>query len=53
MDFPAFFRLLLKNDYSGWLVVEQDVKFGATVVPPADSMAASLKFLRSVVELLS
>ena len=52
VDFPAFFRLLLKNDYSGWLVVEQDVKFGATVVPPADSMAASLKFLRRVVEQL-
>src|SRR6516165_5121866 len=29
IDFPTFFRTLLKNDYSGWSVVEQDVKFGA------------------------
>ncbi|PYX93884.1 MAG: xylose isomerase [Acidobacteria bacterium] len=49
IDFPAFFRLLVKNNYSGWLVVEQDVKFGATVIPPAQSIAASLKFLQGVV----
>lgn len=49
IDFPAFFRALLKNGYSGWSVVEQDVKFGATPVPPAESIAASLKYLRSVV----
>jgi sugar phosphate isomerase/epimerase len=48
IDFPAFFRVLAKNDYSGWMVVEQDVKFGATVVPPAQSIAASLKYLQSV-----
>jgi len=52
IDFPAFFRVLAKNDYSGWLVVEQDVKFGATAVPPAQSIAASLKYLRSVVKQL-
>ena len=52
VDFPAFFRMLLQNGYSGWLVVEQDVKFGATVVPPAESMAASLKFLLRVVQQL-
>lgn len=49
IDFPAFFRLLVKNNYSGWMVVEQDVKFGATVIPPAQSIAASLKFLQGVV----
>jgi inosose dehydratase len=47
IDFPAFFRTLL--NYSGWSVVEQDVKFGHTVIPPKDSIAASLKYLRSVV----
>ena len=49
IDFPAFFRLLVKNDYSGWMVIEQDVKFVATVIPPAQSIAASLKFLQGVV----
>jgi inosose dehydratase len=49
IDFPAFFRLLAKNNYSGWMVVEQDVKFGATAIPPAQSIAASLKYLRGVV----
>ena len=49
IDFPAFFRLLAKNKYSGWMVVEQDVKFGATPIPPAESIAASLKYLRGVV----
>ena len=49
IDFPAFFRTLVKNDYSGWMVVEQDVKFGATAIPPAESIAASLKYLRGVV----
>jgi inosose dehydratase len=49
IDFPAFFRLLAKNNYSGWMVVEQDVKFGATPIPPAQSIAASLKYLRGVV----
>jgi inosose dehydratase len=45
VDFPAFFRVLEKIDYSGWMVVEQDVTFGATVVPPVESVAASLKYL--------
>ena len=49
IDFPAFFRRLVKNGYSGWSVVEQDVKFGATPIPPAQSVAASLKYLRGVV----
>jgi hypothetical protein len=37
--------VLEKNGYSGWMVVEQDVTFGATVVPPVESVAASLKYL--------
>jgi inosose dehydratase len=50
IDFPAFFRVLEKNNYSGWMVVEQDVKFGATAIPPAESIAASLRYLRGVVD---
>jgi inosose dehydratase len=49
IDFPAFFRTLVKNGYSGWSVVEQDVKFGATPIPPAQSIAASLQYLQGVV----
>jgi inosose dehydratase len=49
IDFPAFFRALVENGYSGWSVVEQDVKFGATPIPPAQSITASLKYLREVV----
>jgi inosose dehydratase len=49
IDFPAFFRTLRKNGYSGWSVVEQDVKFGDTAIPPAESVAASLQYLQDVV----
>ena len=49
IDFPALFRLLNKNNYSGWMVIEQDVKFGATVIPPAESVAASLRYLNGIV----
>ena len=49
IDFPAFFRVLANNNYSGWMVVEQDVKFGAADVPPAQNIAASLKYLQGVV----
>ena len=49
IDFPAFFRTLAKNDFSGWMVIEQDVKFGATTIPPAVSVAESLRYLRRVV----
>jgi inosose dehydratase len=52
IDFPAFFRTLLKNRYSGWSVVEQDVKFGATEIPPKVSVAASLKYLKDVIRQL-
>src|SRR5437660_7431036 len=53
IDFPAFFRTLDRNKYSGWMVVEQDVKFGATPIPPAESIAASLRYLRAVVQELA
>jgi inosose dehydratase len=49
IDFPQFFQVLQKNGYSGWMVVEQDVKFGATIVPPVESVAASLRYLEQVV----
>lgn len=49
LDFPAFFSKLDELEFSGWFVVEQDVKYGATTVPPARSMAASLDYLRGVV----
>jgi len=53
IDFPAFFRVLEENNYSGWMVVEQDVKFGATATSPAQSIAASLRYLGTVVNNLS
>jgi len=49
IDFPAFFRTLARNGYSGWLVVEQDVKFGDKSIVPVECVAASLNFLRGVV----
>jgi inosose dehydratase len=49
IDFPGLFRLLDRKGYSGWMVIEQDVKFGATVVSPAESVAASLRYLKGVV----
>jgi inosose dehydratase len=50
IDFPAFFHTLLKNGYSGWSVVEQDVKFGHTEIPPKVSVAESRKYLNGVIE---
>jgi len=49
IDFPGLFRLLERNNYCGWMVIEQDVKFGATLIPPAESVAASLRYLQGVV----
>src|SRR5207248_9952642 len=34
IDFPSFFRVLKKNGYEGWCVVEQDIKFGVSAVSP-------------------
>jgi inosose dehydratase len=52
IDFPVFFRTLLKNGYSGWSVVEQDVKFGATEIPPKVSVAKSREYLNGVIDAL-
>jgi inosose dehydratase len=49
IDFEGFFRFLSESQYSGWMVVEQDVIYGKTVVPPVESMRASLSYLRNVV----
>src|SRR5215467_12009589 len=49
IDFPAFFATLVRIGYSGWMVVEQDVKFGDPTIVPAQSVAASLKYLHGVV----
>lgn len=49
IDFSSFFRTLARNGYSGWSVVEQDVKFGDPTIRPAESVAASLKYLQDVV----
>jgi len=49
IDFSDFFHTLARIGYSGWCVVEQDVKFGDTTIRPAESVTASLKYLRSVV----
>ena len=53
IDFPAFFRTLVQNGYSGWSVIEQDVKFGATEIPPKVSVASSLRYLEGVMDKLS
>lgn len=53
IDFPAFFRTLLRNGYSGWSVIEQDVKFGHTEIPPKVSVAASMKYLNGVIDNLA
>jgi inosose dehydratase len=49
IDFPEFFHALVKTGYSGWSVVEQDVKFGDPTIRPAESVAESLRYLRGVV----
>jgi len=44
---------LLRNGYSGWSVIEQDVKFGHTEIPPKVSVAASMKYLNGVIDSLA
>jgi inosose dehydratase len=53
VDFHSFFRTVARNGYDGWCVVEQDIKFGATTVQPAASMAASVRYLRGVLDRLA
>ena len=48
IDFRGFFRYLSDRDYSGWMIVEQDVIYGKTSVPPMESMRESLSYLKKV-----
>lgn len=48
IDFDGFFRFLAEIRYSGWAIVEQDVIYGKTLVPPVESMRASLTYLNNV-----
>jgi inosose dehydratase len=48
IDFGSFFKLLTATNYAGWAVVEQDVIYGKTTVPPVESMCASLRYLNRV-----
>ncbi len=49
IDFPAFFRTLAEEWLFGLVRGGAGRKFGDTTVPPAESVAASLNFLRGVV----
>jgi inosose dehydratase len=49
IDFDGFFRFLSTTGYTGWMVVEQDVIYGQTKVPPVESMRSSLKYLQAVI----
>jgi inosose dehydratase len=48
IPFPEFFKELAQQGYSGWMVVEQDVIYGKSVLPPIESMRTSLQYLKSV-----
>lgn len=52
IDFDGFFRLMVQEAYSGWMVVEQDVIYDKTKIPPVESMCSSLKYLKNVVSSL-
>ena len=49
IDFEGFFRFLADSQYSGWAIVEQDVIYGKTTVPPVISMRVSLEYLKDVI----
>jgi inosose dehydratase len=53
IDFEGFFRFLAENSYSGWAIVEQDVIYGKTLVPPMESMRASLSYLKNIASKIS
>lgn len=52
IDFDGFFRFLAENGYEGWMIVEQDVIYGQTRVPPVETMRSSLNYLKGVVSRL-
>ncbi|MGB8474467.1 MAG: TIM barrel protein [Candidatus Acidiferrum sp.] len=49
IDFEGFFHFMAESQYAGWMVVEQDVIYGKTAVPPVERMRASLNYLKNVV----
>lgn len=53
IDFDGFFRFLAESSYAGWAIVEQDVIYGKTVVPPVESMRASLRYLKNIPSVIS
>ena len=53
IDFDSFFRFLAESSYSGWAIVEQDVIYGKTLVPPTESMRTSLSYLKNVMSKIS
>ncbi|MGB8456271.1 MAG: TIM barrel protein [Candidatus Acidiferrum sp.] len=52
IEFEGFFRYLAQTQYSGWMVVEQDVIYGETLVPPVESMRANLRYLKKLLSKL-
>ncbi|HEY6128320.1 MAG TPA: TIM barrel protein [Candidatus Acidoferrum sp.] len=52
IDFDGFFRFLAETRYAGWMIVEQDVIYGQTKVPPVETMRSSLNYLKGVVSRL-
>jgi inosose dehydratase len=52
IDFEGFLCFVAQNDYSGWMVVEQDVIYGKFKVPPVESMRSSLSYLKGVISSL-
>ena len=53
IDFRSFFKLLDESNYVGWAVVEQDVIYGKTAVPPVESMSASLGYISKVISTIA
>jgi inosose dehydratase len=46
--FPEFFKEISRQGYSGWMVVEQDIIYGKSAIPPVESMRTSLQHLKAV-----
>jgi len=46
--FPEIFQELRSQGYSGWAVVEQDIIYGKSAIPPVESMRISLRYLTEI-----
>jgi inosose dehydratase len=46
--FPEIFKELRSQGYSGWAVVEQDIIYGKSAIPPVESMRTSLDYLTEI-----